>query len=134
MIKLKNILKEMSVKIDNRFNADVIDAINDEYMEDYDMLTPTEINNGYCDIWAAQFTDRFGGRHEWSYDFPGDPNGHSWVALKGRYYDAEIPEGVTRLEDIPYFQRAIKRLGNANWIDLEFKRNIQTSGNKPCND
>jgi hypothetical protein len=134
MIRLKTLLAEMSVKIDARFNADVIDTINDEYRENYDTLTPLEINDGYCDIWASQFTDRFGGEHQWSFDFPGDPNGHSWVTLKGRFYDAEIPGGVTQLEDIPYFQRAIKRIGNNRWIDSTFKRNIQTSGERPCND
>jgi hypothetical protein len=131
-IRLSSMIPESVVRIDKTFNADLIDAINTEYNEDYTTLTPMEINDGYCDMWAGQFTTRFGGQHQWSFDFPGDPNGHSWVKRGGKYYDAEIPDGVTRLEQIPYFQRAIKRVGNAHWIDSEFRGNIQTSGTSPC--
>ena len=48
MIKLKNLLLE--VHIDNKFQSELIDRINDEYREDYKSLTPQEINDGYCDI------------------------------------------------------------------------------------
>ena len=135
MIKLKDILQE--IQIDRSFDEDLIDAINDEYMEDYQELTPKEINNGYCDMWARQFVDRFGGEHQWSYDFPDFPNsasGHSWVSYQGKFYDAEIPDGVNQLEDIPYFKRAIEHVGNADWIDDDFRSDIQTSGTSPCND
>jgi len=131
-MRLSTLIPESVVHIDKAFNAELMDAINDEYHEDYTTLTPMEINDGYCDIWANQFTKRFGGQHQWSFDFPDDANGHSWVKRGGKYYDAEIPEGVTHMGQIPYFQRAIKRIGNAQWIDLEFRRNIQTSGTSPC--
>jgi hypothetical protein len=77
MIRLKDILKES--RIDNNFQSELIARINDEYREDYKSLTPQEINNGYCDIWASLFMERFGGDHQWSFDFPNDPSGHSWV-------------------------------------------------------
>ena len=133
MIKLKSLLNESMPKIDTAFNAELIDTINDEYMEDFTTLKPEEINDGYCDLWAAQFVDKFGGEHQWSFDFPSDPNGHSWVLNRGKYYDAEIPSGVSQLKDIPYFIRAIARLKSSNWIDSSFKSGIQTSGKSPCN-
>ena len=127
-------IEEATVDDNDEFNAELINNINDEYREDYTTLTPEEINDGYCDMWASLFVEKFGGEHQWSYDFPNDPNGHSWVKLNNKFYDAEVPEGVTQLEDIPYFQRAIKCIGNRRWIDSAFERNIQTSGKAPCND
>ena len=38
MIRLKDILKESY--IDNKFQSELIDRINDEYREDYKSLTP----------------------------------------------------------------------------------------------
>ena len=115
MIKLKNLLLE--VHIDNKFQSELIDRINDEYRETYDSLTPQEINDGYCDMWASLFVERFGGDHQWSFDFPNDPNGHSWVKL-----DNTI--GTTKLINLPHFQLAIKKYGT-DWLDTKFFDNIQ---------
>ena len=122
MIKLKNLLLE--VHIDNKFQSELIDRINDEYREAYDSLTPQEINDGYCDMWASLFVERFGGGHQWSFDFPNDPNGHSWVKLDNKFYDAEMPVGTTKLINLPHFQRAIKKYGT-DWLDTKFFNNIQ---------
>jgi hypothetical protein len=122
MIRLKDILKESY--IDNKFQSELIDRINDEYREDYKSLTPQEINDGYCDIWASLFMERFGGDHQWSFDFPNDPNGHSWVKLGNKFYDAEMLNGTTELANLPFFQRFIKKYGTG-WLDAEFYTNIQ---------
>jgi hypothetical protein len=122
MIRLKDILKESY--IDNKFQRELIDRINDEYREDYKSLTPQEINDGYCDIWASLFMERFGGDHQWSFDFPNDPNGHSWVKLGNKFYDAEMLNGTTELTNLPFFQRFIKKYGTG-WLDSEFYTNIQ---------
>jgi hypothetical protein len=122
MIRLRDLLNE--VTIDSKFTAELIDRINDEYAEDYTTLTPQEINNGYCDIWAQLFVDRFGGDHQWSFDFPNDPNGHSWVKLGNKFYDAEATGGVNELTGLPFFQRAIKKYGT-DWLDSDFYDNIQ---------
>jgi hypothetical protein len=122
MIRLKDILKESY--IDNKFQSELIDRINDEYREDYKSLTPQEINDGYCDIWASLFMERFGGDHQWSFDFPNDPNGHSWVKLGNKFYDAEMINGTTELTNLPFFQRFIKKYGT-RWLDNEFYTNIQ---------
>jgi hypothetical protein len=93
---------------------------------------------GYCDIWASLFMERFGGDHQWSFDFPNDPNGHSWVKLGNKFYDAEMLNGTTELTNLPFFQRFIKKYGTA-WLDAEFYTNIQktkydASGiDTPCN-
>jgi hypothetical protein len=112
-----------SINIDSKFNSELIDKINDEYYEDYTSLTPKEINDGYCDMWASLFVEKFGGQHQWSYDFPNDPNGHSWVKLNNKFYDAEVPNGVLSLKQLPYFQRSIKQNGN-KWLNDEFYKNI----------
>ena len=122
MIKLKSLLNEISLNAE--FNAELIDRINDEYMEDYESLTPQEINNGYCDIWASLFVEKFGGDHQWSFDFPNDPNGHSWVKLGNKFYDAEMLHGTPELKNLPFFQRAIQQYGES-WLDTEFYKNIQ---------
>lgn len=122
MIRLRDILRES--KIDAEFQEELINRINDEFMENYKSLTPQQINDGYCDIWATLFVERFGGDHQWSFDFPHDPTGHSWVKLGTKYYDAEMPMGTSDLTNLPFFQRVIEKYGTA-WLDSEFYANIQ---------
>ena len=112
MIKLKDLLENAIVNIDSKFNSELINYINKNYREDYTTLTPREINDGYCDLWASLFVKKFGGEHQWSYDFPNEPNGHSWVKLNNKFYDAEAPNGVSNLDQLPEFQRFIKKYGN----------------------
>ena len=125
MIKLKDLLENAIVNIDSKFNSELINYINKNYREDYTTLTPREINDGYCDLWASLFVKKFGGEHQWSYDFPNEPNGHSWVKLNNKFYDAEAPSGVSNLEELPEFQRFIKKYGN-EWLNDLFYKNIQS--------
>ena len=118
-------LNEAVVNIDSKFNSELINNINNEYREDYTSLTPKEINNGYCDQWASLFVEKFGGKHQWTFDIPNDPNGHSWVKLNNKFYDAEVPKGVSKLEEIPYIQRSITKLKSSEWLDNAFYKNIQ---------
>jgi len=117
--------EEATVNVNNEFNAELIDRINDEYSEDYKTLTPQEVNDGYCDMWASLFVEKFGGEHQWSFDFPNDPNGHSWVKLNNKFYDAEVPNGTPDLENLPFFQRSIKKNGK-DWLNDQFYKNIQS--------
>ena len=118
-------IEEAVVKIDQEFNDELIDNINDEYSEDYTTLTPQEINDGYCDMWATLFVEKFGGEHQWSFDFPNDPNGHSWVKLNNKFYDAETTDGTPTLEKLPFFQRSIQKNGK-DWLNDTFYKNIQS--------
>ena len=132
MIQLIDILLEVDksiVNINPEFNSELINIINNEYNEDYTSLTPREINNGYCDMWANLFVEKFGGTHQWSYDIPNDPNGHSWVKFGDEFYDAEAPNGVSSLEQLPYFQRSIKQNGS-EWLNDEFYKNILTEADE----
>lgn len=132
MLKLINILSEAdksTINIDSEFNSELIDMINKNYNEDYTSLTPEEINDGYCDMWANLFVEKFGGTHQWSYDIPNDPNGHSWVKLNGKFYDAEAPNGVDKLEQLPYFQRLIEKYGS-DWLNIKFYKNILTEADE----
>jgi hypothetical protein len=126
MIKLKDLLENANVNIDSKFNSDLINYINKEYREDYTTLTPREINDGYCDLWASLFIKKFGGEHQWSYDFPNEPNAHSWVKLNNKFYDAEATNGVSSLTELPEFQRFISKYGN-EWLNDSFYKNIQSS-------
>ena len=126
MIKLKDLLENAIVNIDSKFNSELINYINNEYRENYTTLTPREINDGYCDLWASLFVKKFGGEHQWSYDFPNEPNGHSWVKLNNKFYDAEAPNGVSNLEELPEFQRFISKYGN-EWLNDLFYNNIESS-------
>lgn len=118
-------IEEATVDVNSEFDSELINNINDEYHEDYTTLTPEEINDGYCDMWASLFVKKFGGEHQWSYDFPNDPNGHSWVKLNNKFYDAEVPEGTPDLEKLPFFQRSIKKNGK-DWLTDQFYKNIQS--------
>jgi hypothetical protein len=126
MIKLKDLLENAIVNIDSKFNSELINYINNEYREDYTTLTPREINDGYCDLWASLFVKKFGGEHQWSFDFPNEPNGHSWVKLNNKFYDAEATNGVSSLTELPEFQRFISKYGN-EWLNDSFYKNIQSS-------
>jgi len=126
MIKLKDLLENANVNIDSKFNSDLINYINKQYHENYTTLTPREINDGYCDLWASLFIKKFGGEHQWSYDFPNEPNAHSWVKLNNKFYDAEATNGVSSLTELPEFQRFISKYGN-EWLNDSFYKNIQSS-------
>ena len=127
--ELRQIIKEEiskvlnGITINNNFNTELIDRINDEYMENYKTLTPSEINDGYCDIWAELFVEKFGGKHYWSFEFPTGGCGHSWVKLNNKFYDAEVPNGVSSIEELPFVQRAVKEFGK-DWLDDKFYKNI----------
>lgn len=127
-MEIKEVNKSI-VNIDSKFNSELMNTINNEYGEDYISLTPREINNGYCDMWANLFVEKFGGTHQWSYDIPNDPNGHSWVKLNNKFYDAEAKNGVLDLKQLPYFQRIIKQNGS-EWLNDEFYKNILTEADE----
>ncbi len=65
-------------------------------------LAPREINAGNCDEFAWDLAGRIGGNVQES--GPGQP-AHLWVMHRGRLYDAECPDGVRRVKDLPFFRR-----------------------------
>jgi hypothetical protein len=86
------------------------DTEQDLYVKDWDELTPEMCNDGFCDIFAEKFREEYPGAELWgtkaslnAWSF-----GHVWVKYKGKFYDAETPNGVSDWKDIPYVQRLYK--------------------------
>lgn len=102
--------------IPESINTELMNLINDKYNEDYDIssFTPKVINNGWCDEWARLVMSKFGGEF-WYTDHISDgsnTNGHSFVKIGHKYYDAESPFGVKDIFDLEYFKRAKSHYGD----------------------
>lgn len=69
-----------------------------------------EINAGYCDLWAERVVAQLEPEHDiemWATEDDEDTPFHVFIKIDDRYYDAECWDGVDRVEDLPFFQRAI---------------------------
>ncbi len=76
-----------------------------------------DINCGLCDEWAQRVYDLYldmtgkadveylGAEHVTGNDDDGLEGGHTFVRFKGRYYDAECPQGVRQFWQLPLFQK-----------------------------
>lgn len=94
-----------------------IRKVHDELGVDFTMaeFTPRLCNTGYCDMYADAFIETHGGELLYT-EVISDGSGtfgHTFVKLNGKYYDAEAPNGVSRLIDLPYFKRAAKYYGRS---------------------
>ena len=113
MIKLKDLLKESTITPDD------INRILKRTGEEQDLTEPTweeftpEIcNDGFCDIFAEKFREEYPGAEMWStYWSSGMTMGHVWIKYKGKYYDAEAPNGVDDWRELPYIQKIFKTRG-----------------------
>jgi hypothetical protein len=78
-------------------------------------FTPEVCNSGFCDIFADFITKNLPGSEtydtEWT-DCVNKTHGHVWFKYNGKFYDAEIPNGVEDIKDIPYIKRVIKCHGS----------------------
>lgn len=75
-------------------------------------FTPEVCNDGFCDLFAAEFVKRFPGAKTYSTEESLDKTfGHVWVKYKGKYYDAEIPNGVSNWKDLPYMKKLKEKKG-----------------------
>ena len=90
--------------------------------------SPKVINSGDCDMFASRIADQgfgepwWGGElygEDWSprarsiegwMDEWGEAWGHCFIVHEHRYYDSECPEGVDWPDELPFYQRRIKRL------------------------
>lgn len=70
-------------------------------------MSPWAINNGWCWGFAVRLKKMLGDGAEIvnTTNVPGAFPGHSAVLYRGRYYDAESPEGVVELKDLAYCRR-----------------------------
>lgn len=115
---LKEIIMNVSEGINKKDFQELMDKTELEaenmVVKTWSKFTPSVVNNGFCDIFADNFIYKFKGAEYWNtYDSDGGKTyGHVWVKYKGKYYDAETPNGVKDYADIPYIKRATKYLGN----------------------
>lgn len=70
-------------------------------------MSPWAINNGWCWGFANQLAKRLGDEAKvvGTTQMPGVFPGHSVVLYKGKYYDAESPQGVVDPTDLAYSKR-----------------------------
>jgi hypothetical protein len=85
---------------------------------DRDSLSPSQINNGYCSFFASRVCRRMGlsipGHVVWfsqvdprffaAFRREGTLTDHAVLEIDGLYYDAECPNGVNSLEDLPVWK------------------------------
>ena len=76
--------------------------LDDMKYEGYDDPSIEDLNFGYCDRWADFVLTHLDGAEEEILD-TAPP--HVVVRYQGKFYDAEIPEGVDYIEQIPFYNR-----------------------------
>ena len=81
----------------------------------YDRPTDWDVNNGMCEEWAISALEALGSSAyarepspdgpymAWLEEFDAryEDYSHCVVYLNGKYYDAQVPDGVDALEDLP---------------------------------
>lgn len=69
--------------------------------------TAWDINNGLCEYFAYAVCDEVPGAEMFwleELDSQYEDAHHCVIRYEGRFYDAECPQGVDRLEDLPYLR------------------------------
>ena len=67
-------------------------------------------NSGFCDIYADKLSKLLPGSKKWDTEEQGSSGtlGHVWVEFKGKFYDAETPDGVSDWKELPWMQSFYK--------------------------
>jgi len=80
----------------------------------WDVFDGATCNSGACDLFARNLFKFVPGiiMYGTMYSGGADTVGHIWVYYKGKYYDAEIPNGVRDINDVPYVKNAIRIKNN----------------------
>lgn len=68
-------------------------------------IDPPDINEGMCADFASDVEKVFPGADPVWDDDLGGAGEHCFVSFRGKFYDSEEHEGVTRWKELPYFQR-----------------------------
>lgn len=68
--------------------------------------TAWDINNGLCEDFALDIISKFGGESDTLFGVWLDEYGvnHFVICFNEKYYDAECPDGVDRITDIPCYK------------------------------
>ena len=108
MIKLKSLLKESSP------HEQALSYTEEQALElahkNWSTFTGKVCNSGFCDIYASKLSKLLPGSKQWDTEEQGPSGtlGHVWVEFKGKFYDAETPDGVRDWKDLPWMQEFYK--------------------------
>lgn len=106
--------------------------------EEQGALTPQQINEGECDVFANTVVDElvasgdFGAvvvDDDW-FTIEGETEDpywrHAWIYFEGKHYDAEAPEGVEDWMQLPFFLRheADPEDNGGNFTDIVRKSTV----------
>jgi hypothetical protein len=78
--------------------------------KNWSKFTGKVCNSGFCDIYASKLSKLLPGSKQWDTEEQGPSGtlGHVWVEFKGKFYDAETPDGVTDWKDLPWMKEFYK--------------------------
>jgi len=78
--------------------------------KNWSTFTGKVCNSGFCDIYASKLSKLLPGSKQWDTEEQGPSGtlGHVWVEFKGKFYDAETPDGVRDWKDLPWMQEFYK--------------------------
>jgi len=108
VIKLKDLLKESSA------HEQALSYTEEQALElahkNWSTFTGKVCNSGFCDIYASKLSKLLPGSKQWDTEEQGPSGtlGHVWVEFKGKFYDAETPDGVDDWKDLPWMQEFYK--------------------------
>jgi len=107
----------------NKSVGDVVSALVKQVIEGkalYD--TPIglhEINNGYCEEFAYALKNKLRGGFVVDTPLGGEFPTHSFLKYRGKYYDAELPDGTPDPINLPIFARFHARYPNRRLVTNE---------------
>jgi ribosomal protein S18 acetylase RimI-like enzyme len=78
--------------------------------KNWSTFTGKVCNSGFCDIYASKLSKLLPGSKQWDTEEMGPSGtlGHVWVEFKGKFYDAETPDGVDDWKELPWMQEFYK--------------------------
>lgn len=89
--------------------AEAIVRLRDDWVAECGYACPCEINGGDCLTFADEVSKLFQGAYAaWGHTVDPDlvdGSEHCVIVYKGRFYDSQCPEGVDKIEDIPFWAR-----------------------------
>ena len=81
--------------------------------KNWDEFGGKECNKGFCDIFAKNLSKHLPGSKIMSTeDSRNETLGHVWVEYKGKYFDAETPNGVSSWKELPWMKEFHSKVGN----------------------
>ena len=108
VIKLKSLLKESTP------HEQALSYTEEQALElahkNWSTFTGKVCNTGFCDIYADKLSKLLPGSKQWDTEEQGPSGtlGHVWVEFKGKFYDAETPNGVSDWKQLPWMQEFFK--------------------------